>query len=215
MPLSAARIHISPPQRLTTGALLILHAHGLLLALPVLLAALIVSLQNIDISSFVFPVLAMGMTLWFLPLGLGNPYVSWLVRAHKAAVPTEPAAFIVQIKLRPRLQSGLRAWLEDADDIGVLSFTESKLLFEGDAIRLSVPFEEIQQVCRQSSGWRGLFVYGAPVALEISGLAQVRHLEIAERTSWLLPTSRKIAAALYAQFLQAKATSASAQGNHS
>jgi hypothetical protein len=44
---------------------------------------------------------------------------------------------------------------------------------------------------------RGLFVYGRRIKVVVSGLPQVEALEFAERTSWLLPTSRAITRGLH------------------
>jgi len=118
-----------------------------------------------------------------------------MLRRVEAA--SEGQNFIVQLTLTPRLRSGLRALLEDADDIGWLSVTPSSLLFRGDSIQLTVPFTQIQQLEPQSIGWRGLFVWGPRVRLRVSGLPKVEALEFAERSSWLLPASRRTARRLF------------------
>ena len=44
----------------------------------------------------------------------------------------------------------------------------------------------------QNIGLRGLFVYGRRIKVVPSGLPQIESLEFAERSSWLLPDSRRI-----------------------
>ena len=100
--------------------------------------------------------------------------------------------------------SGLRGLLEDADDIGCLSFTSSEFVFHGDSVKLSVPFDQIERVRRQNVGLRGLFVYGPRIELAVSGLPNIKSLEFAERSSWLLPTSRRTTRKLF-ECLSAKA----------
>jgi hypothetical protein len=115
-----------------------------------------------------------------------------LVRSLNPAASKSEDGFIVQLTLSPRIRSGLRAILDDADDVGYLSFTESELLFQGDSVRLSVPFDRIEQVLPQNIGLRGLFVYGRRIRVVASGLPRLTAFEFAERSSWLLPDSRRI-----------------------
>ena len=75
---------------------------------------------------------------------------------------------------------------------GYLSFTESGLLFQGDSVTLSIPFDHLDKVRPENSGLRGLFVYGRRIRIVASGLPEVEALEFAERSSLLLPESRRI-----------------------
>jgi hypothetical protein len=193
----AARIHIAPPRLLNWGALLVMSAYGLVLIVPVLLVMLAVSVLQFGVESFVIPLLTITAATFFLPFGFGNPYVAGLVRALKPTGVKDPNDFIVQLTLTPRIRTGLRAIAEDADDIGRLTIGESELVFQGDSVQLSVPFQRIQQLRPQSAGWRGLFVYGRRVELVVTGLPNVTALEFAERSSWILPTSRKNARDLH------------------
>ena len=103
----------------------------------------------------------------------------------------------MQLSLSPRLRSGVRALLEDADDIGYLTFTGKGFSFQGDSVQLSVPWENLQLVRPQNIGWRGLYVYGRRIKLVISGWPELESFEVAERSSWLLPASRTITRELY------------------
>jgi hypothetical protein len=192
-PQNAAKIEIGPPRRFTLSAVLIVTAYGLILGLPFVLALLALSLIRFDLLGLLIPLLALAVTAYLLPLGLGNPFVARLVRSLGPAPGTPEASFIVQLTLSPRIRSGLRAALEDADDVGWLSLSDSALQFQGDSVKLSVPFSSITQVRPQNIGLRGLYVYGRKVTVEVSGLPEVSALEFAERSSCLLPTSRRIA----------------------
>jgi hypothetical protein len=127
----------------------------------------------------------------FLPFGLGNPYVSRLVRSLSPAAGETGENFVVQLSLSPRIRSGLCAVLDDADDIGYLSFDGSGFRFQGDSVKLLVPYDCIKEVRPHNIGMRGLFVYGRRIRVMVTGLPNVSSLEFAERSSWLLPTSRK------------------------
>jgi hypothetical protein len=105
----------------------------------------------------------------------------------------------VQLTLSPRIRTGIRSALEDADDVGYLSFSGSGLVFRGDSVKLSLPFDCVEEVRPHNIGLRGLFVYGRRIRVVISGLPNVDSIELAERSSLLLPTSRKVTRKLHAQ----------------
>jgi len=197
MPSTTAKIEIGQPRVFTAGAVAVVCAYGVFLCVPVFLSVLFMSLRKFGVLSLLYPFLTMAATTWSLPFGFGNAYVARLVRALHPAAAKDQDGFIVQLTLAPRIRSGLRALLEDADDIGYLSFIGSELVFQGDSVTLSVPFDQIKQVRRQNIGLRGLFVYGPSSTVVVPGLPNIASLEFAERSSWLLPTSRKKARKLY------------------
>jgi len=187
---TALQLQIVPPRLVTFGTVLLISAYGLLLVIPVLLAIVLVSLLHLSALTFLLPLFAAALTTYFLPLGFGNPYVVKLVRSLRPAEAELSNCFVAQITFVPRIRSGVRALLEDADDIGWLSLTESELIFRGDSVRLSVPYSCIQRVKAENIGWRGLFLYGPQSVVEVSGLSKASGLKLAERSSWFLPDSR-------------------------
>jgi hypothetical protein len=194
---NSARITITPPRTLTLSAVLVISAYGLVLFIPVLLAMMVVSVVPLGMGTLLIPLVAIAFATFFLPVGFGNPYVTRLIRSLDHGSVTEPGGFMVQLTLAPRVRSGLRALLEDADDVGWLRLTESGLLFQGDSIQLAVPYEEIRDLRTKNLGWRGLFVYGSPCTFAVRGLHEATCFKFAERSSWLLPSSRRNAARLY------------------
>jgi hypothetical protein len=78
------------------------------------------------------------------------------------------------------------------------------MVFHGDSVNLSLPFEQIEEIRPQSVGLRGL--YGARIALVVSGLRGIKSLEFAERSSWVLPTSNKTTRRLYERLAKRLAT---------
>jgi hypothetical protein len=190
--MNTPKIEIAQPRLFTMGAVLIVSAYGLLLAVPIFASMLAVSLLKLGVITVLVPCVAIVGTAFFLPIGLGNPYVTRLLRSLTPVSGNTEAAVVVQLTLSPRIRSGLRAMLEDADDVGYLSCGGSQLRFQGDSVKLSIPFECIQEVRPQNVGLRGCFLYGRRIRVVVSGLPDIGSLEFAERSSWLLPSSRRI-----------------------
>jgi hypothetical protein len=140
--------------------------------------------------------LTIAATAWFVPLGQGNPYIARRIQPLKPAGRVEKTDFLVQLTLGPRIRKGIRATLEDADDFGFLSFSETELVFCGDSVQLTVPYRNIRRVIRQNVGLRGLFVCGPRITLEIQGLPDVEYIEFAERASARITDSKRISGEL-------------------
>jgi hypothetical protein len=185
-----ATIEITKPRSFTLGAAVVVNAYGLLLVAPIFASILVVSVIPFGLLTLLIPVVVVGASAFFLPFGLGNTHIARLVRSLDPAASANGEGFIVQLTLSPRLRTGLQATLEDADDIGYLSFTGTGLQFQGDSVRLSVPFDRIAQVQPHNVGLRGRFVYGRRIKVVVAGLPNVEFIEFAERSSWLLPNSR-------------------------
>jgi hypothetical protein len=187
---AAAKFEIRPARQFTSRAVMIVSAFGLLLVIPVLLSILLVSSLHLGIWTALIPVIAICAATFLLPFGFGNTYVAKLARLSKPADWHDSDCFVVQISLIPRVRSGFRALMEDADDIGSLKLGSSELLFEGDSIRFSIPYDQLRDLRLQTIGLRGLFAYTS-LAMSVSDLAGITDIRIAERGSCLLPTSRK------------------------
>jgi hypothetical protein len=194
---NAATIEVAQPKLFRAGAVAAVNAYGALLAAPFVISVLVVSVTKFGLLTALIPLSVVAATAYFLPFGLGNTHITRLVRSLNPTVAKRGEGFVVQLTLSPRLRSGLRALLEDADDIGYLTFSGNELLFQGDSVKLSVPFDRIELVRPRNIGLRGLFVYGRRIKVVVSGLPQVESVEFAERSSWLLPTSRAITRRLY------------------
>lgn len=172
------------------------NAYGLILVAPILVVLLAVSVTPLGVNTVLIPLLTVAVATFFLPFGFGNTHVARLVRSFEPAA-GEPGRFIVQLSAQPRLRSGLGALLEDADDVGSLDVSGSSLHFRGDSVELTVPLDQIRSVRRQTLGWRGLFLYGPLVVVELQGLPELERVKFAERSSSVITQSRKIARDLY------------------
>ena len=175
-------------------------AFGLLLVIPVLGAMLLVSSLQFGFWTALVPLLTICLATLFLPFGFGNTYTTSLVKRINSGNSGAASSFVVQITFHPRIRSGLRAILEDADDIGSIKPGEAELVFEGDSVRFSIPYSQLNDVRLETIGLRGLFVYPC-VALSVSGLPGVSRFKIADRTGWYLPSVRKRTRTLYQSLL--------------
>jgi hypothetical protein len=185
-----ARIEITSPKKLNLYAMIIINAYGVLLATPVLLAVLAVTVVRFSWITVALPLGTVLFATFFLPFGFGNAFVSRLVRGLRAA----PVAggYIVQLTANPRLYSGTRALLEDADDVGWLTVTDSHLLFEGDCVRLSLPLVDIDDARLRNIGFRGFFVSASRICVSSRSLPQWKAVDFSERSSMVLPGSRNL-----------------------
>lgn len=161
-----------------------------------MLSILAVTTIRLGILTLLLPLFTLGVTAYFLPFGLGNSVVRRLVRSLNPGANEITDGFIVQMTLAPRLRSGLRALIEDADDLGYLRFTDSELIFQGDSVKFRIPWEQITEVRPQNIGWRGRFVYGSRIWISISGMSQIQAVAFSERSSLLLPASKRITKSL-------------------
>jgi hypothetical protein len=203
MPANPVRMEIAQPRLFAGPRVVAATAYGLILVVPVLIAVLIMSRFEIGMFlSVMIPLVTVVITVLFLPAGLGNPHITRLVRTINPEAHVGPDDFVVQLTVAPRLRTGIRALLEDADDIGHLRFNKSELVFQGDSIELTMPYEQIQDVRRQNIGLRGLYVYGPRIEVIANGVPDVEYFEFAERSSWLLPTSRRLTERLFGRLSQ-------------
>lgn len=192
------------------GAVMIISAYGVLLLLPLFFSILLVSLLKFSLLTILIPLLVVIATVCLLPFGLGNTYVTRLVSSLATAAGKGEDEFVVQLTLSPRIRSGVRAILDDADDVGYLSLTSAEVVFQGDSVKLSVPYDHIVEIQPHNVGLRGLFVYGRRIGVLVSGSPRMEGLEFTERSSWLLFTSKRITRRLYEQ-LSAKVSAAAAE----
>ena len=187
--LTGEYVEITPPKAFTPGAILIIAGCGVLLVAPVLASLLAVTVIKLGVLTVLLPLFTIAVTAYFLPFGLGNPIVRRLVRSRFSV---SDDGFIVQMTLSPRIRSGLRALIEDADDLGYLSFTDSGLIFQGDSVRLRIPWRQICAVRPQNIGWRGRYLYGSRIIISVTGIPNVDTVAFSERSSLLLPASKQI-----------------------
>lgn len=198
-PGATLRVQLQEPRALTAWAVLLACGYGLLVMLPVLAALLVVSVLRFGWITLLLPMATFALATALLPFGFGNPLMRKLARKIPSAPANPERQFLVQLTFSPRLRSGLRALLDDADDIGWLQFTDSSVEIYGDSTRLSIPHENIAGVRRGTIGFRGLFLYPA-LWISISGDPELKHLRVAERSSSLLTGARRTTFEIERQF---------------
>jgi hypothetical protein len=196
-----AQISVGRPERFSAGAMLALNAYGLVLVIPVVVAVAGMTLLHAGYSSLLLPLAAVALTAYFLPFGLGNAHVARMVRSARVPAAriadTDEVGFVVQLTLEPRIRPGLRGLIEDADDIGWLRITDEALVYDGDSVRLAIPWSSVSGVARENIGLRGLYVCGPRTRVTLSGVPEAESLEFAERSSWTVPASQRVARELY------------------
>jgi hypothetical protein len=198
---SAPELEIKPPTLFSPRVVLAISIWGLVLVIPVFISMMVVSVMHYGLLTFLIPLAMIAVSTFFLPLGFANPYVARLARP---LLPSEAHhnTYLVQLTRKPRNRSGFLALLEDADDIGYLSFSDSTLAFHGDSVRLKVPYDRIENLKLQNAGWRALFAYGPQTVFSIAGVPDAGTFAFAERSSWHLPGSQKNARRIYRQLFQ-------------
>jgi hypothetical protein len=190
-------LRMGEPRRLTTGALL---AQSVVLFFPVpILTLMLVSATPLGLWTYLIPALVLVGTIVCVPFFQGNAFAARWARALDPAAGKGQESFIVQLTFSPRVRSGLRAALDDADDIGSLRIEPRRLVYLGDSIELELPFTHVRQAKLENIGWRGLFLYRAPVMLVVEGLPGVKEIRFVDRSALVLPGSGGICRRLLEQ----------------
>lgn len=200
------------PTLFTARVVLALCLWGLLLMVPVVASMAVVSVMRLGMLTFLIPLATIGAATFFLPFGFGNVYLARRFGSRYPRGARRPDVFLVQLTREPRHRSDFLAILEDADDIGFLNLADTALVFEGDSLRLIVPYDQIKELALRNSGWRALFAYGPRTVFSVRGLPGAGHFEFAERSSWHLPGSRSNARRIYQRLEERVSSSARTAG---
>lgn len=121
-----------------------------------------------------------------------NYYVSRHVRRSILRPKGDGETYLVQITLSPRVYGGLRGFLEDADDVGYLRFTEEGLEFFGDSITIQLPFEDMEGIEDVNVGIRGLWIVGRRVRVSTPALPPYVGMEFLDRDGLGVRRTRQI-----------------------
>ena len=173
---------------------------------------LIVASLPLGLHTYLLPLATLALDTCFLPFGFGNSYVRRLISGLKPA-DAPPTTWAVQLTFSPRSCSGPRALLDDADDFGFLCVRDSGLEYYGDSVRFTLPASQIATVRLAGGGLRGMFIPGTRIRLTLNGAVtglqppspqspaqsaeKPPELVFAERSTLLLPHSRRTTAALF------------------
>ena len=190
------KIEITQPKLFTKKAILVINAYIVLGVIPIVILNFLISPifeffkreQALSLS-LVALVLVVFQYLYFNPIWLGNPYVRKLVRSLNVS---DRSGYVIQLAIIPRLKSGFRAFLEDADDMGFLAITENELVFKGDSVKFSLPYAQIINIRKRNVGWRGAWIYGHRIQIDFMDSTNKKSFEFAERSSLSIPASRRI-----------------------
>lgn len=143
--------------------------------------------------------------IFYGPTFMGPNLLAWhIARRVNRHVPQlwDDEHYTVQIALEPRYSKGIRAILDDCDDIGVLFLSADELCFEGDSISMVVPRTEIRSILDgEDSAVYGLFGLGKRTTflLKPGQPHPIRSITICERRSAQLLQYHRYARVLVAR----------------
>jgi len=144
-----------------------------------------------------------GIVLFYSPAVLaGNPYVRIMVNKYEGLIESNKKDFIFQVSFTPRVHGGFRGFMEDADDIGYLKVSENSIIFAGDHVNFILPFTKIEDISLKNSGWRCLWLYGQRIKLMTNVLPNYQAIELVERQSNTLLSSKNITAGIVQKIKQ-------------
>ncbi len=206
MDADTPQIDICAPRWFRFGQILVMNAYELILlaaVIPIGAAPLIatwfiddeVLLLLILLAALFVMCVMVAASLYFIPFLLANGYASKLVRRHVSTADMSVDRYTCQIALTPRIHSGLRGFLEDADDIGVLTIGATHVRFEGDSVRFSIPFTHVV-VEAENIGIRAAWISGQKIRLRVRDFGPYESVVVIERGSLTTPTARRTSAAI-------------------
>ena len=191
--MNGSAITVGDPRLFRLTQILVVNAIGIVVGLPcgvalgVGIGALVGGIIIASVALMAVGAVALvafGASLFFLPLLWANPYICHLIR--KGVVPAAEDAsstFPVQLALHPRLHTGVRGWIEDADDIGYLTVSPAGIGFKGDHVTLRLPCQSIVDVRTRSIGFRGLWFCGRRIELASALLGDREYVEFGDRAA--------------------------------
>ena len=134
--------------------------------------------------------LVLAISLFVPGLMCANYYVRHLVSHLRSD--HKGMSCICQMTTQPRICRGARAFLEDADDVGVLSIQPGVLTFRGDHSDLVVDLSNSVAVELHNIGWRGLWYASRRVRLILPEQERIHAVDIVERQCWSVFQSRRL-----------------------
>jgi hypothetical protein len=184
-------LQISQPKNFRMNEVLIINAAGFIPGLlcgagwfgPVFVAAGLVAGNPILLAVGLLVSAVLGALLFFVPIWHANPYVCHIVKKATGEQALPGVSYVCQAAFSPRLHGGLRGFLEDADDVGLLRISKEAVSFTGDHVRISLPLEHIQKVSHCNSGWRSLWIGGRRIKLATDAFEGYKSIELIERQS--------------------------------
>jgi hypothetical protein len=147
------------------------------------------------------------LNLYLFPLwGEVNYFIRALV-FHRNLGNTQKG-HVCQFSTHPRRYTGVRGFLECADDIGVLSLEVNGLRFHGDHTEVFLPYTEALHVYTKNVGYRGLWLVGDRIRIIPNDTASFSEIEFHERQSYTIPASRRYTREIVAQLREKIASAA-------
>jgi hypothetical protein len=144
--------------------------------------------------------LIVGLILYLIPIINGNNWVCRIVKQISGIEILNGNATICQISFTPRLHRGIRGFLEDADDVGYIQFSDNSVVFRGDQIQMDLPYSSVKTFSCANAGWRTFWVTGRKIKIETDAFEGYDHFTISERQSSTILSSRRISESMIREF---------------
>lgn len=129
-----------------------------------------------------------AIPFWLLihPIAQLNPLVTYMALKHFEGTYEKRNSYVVQVSFHPRWQKGLQSVLDDADDIGVMTYQPDGIAFEGGALRFFIPYPAISRLESRFNVFPSLFLSGRRVHIYLGEGQGSGRLQVENRRSWLI-----------------------------
>ncbi len=141
--------------------------------------------------------LILNLTMFYFAPSLffANYYIKWLVSKLRPA--DSETGYICQLATLPRSCTGIRAFLDDADDVGILQVRDDRVEFKGHQTSLTVIHSSAISVELLNIGWRGFWFAGRRIRILLHGHEELQAIEIVERQTRTVTEARELALRLF------------------
>jgi hypothetical protein len=146
------------------------------------------------------------LLVFYFPISAGNLYVERLAGKYPMRDVVDGPPDLVQVILTPTTLSEQDRLLDDADDHGWLELLPNELRFRGDHSEIDLSFDDVVALGMSSVGWRGMWLMGHRLTLELRGLVDgFQRVELASRKGLDLRTSHRASRELVRRFRETAA----------
>ena len=130
------------------------------------------------------------IVFWFYPgLSQANYYICSLVSHFRSN--DGRTEYVCQIATQPRTYKGIRGFLEDADDVGIVYIEDGVFKFHGDCYGISINLSNVN-VELNNIGYRSLWYAGRRIKIILQPQDKFESIDIVERQCWSAMQSRKL-----------------------
>lgn len=123
---------------------------------------------------------------FWVPFTQLNPLMCYMAKADKNVLFDKTRSYVIQATFFPRFQKGLQSALDDADDIGILTFEEDAVSFVGGASKFRIPYSSIHRMESKFNVFPGLLLSGRRLDLFVMSPGSSGKVQLEHRESWTI-----------------------------